>query len=131
MFGEIIYDASEASLMLTGNKRADLVAIAVVIAIFAISSNFLSDFRSLSLTLTFGIFYIVISLKIGLRAKLWFWPVIVTLLIFHIAVIIVANPKLPAGPSLTYIAPVVFADIFGMLAVIRICELLWSNGHAS
>jgi len=113
--------------MLTGNKRADFIAIAALVCIFAASSSFLSDFRSLALTITFGVFYIVISLKIILRTRLWFWLLIVISFLLHIVTIVAVNPNLPAGPSLAYIAPAVFLDIFGMLAIIGGLELLWPS----
>jgi hypothetical protein len=113
--------------MLTGNKRADIVAIAVLLCIFAISSSFLSDFRSLATSITFGVFYIVISLKIKLKSKLWFWLVIGIFLLLHIVIIAAENPNLPSGPSIAYITPAVFVDIFGMLAIIAGFEFLWSN----
>jgi hypothetical protein len=113
--------------MLTGNKRADIVAIAVLLCIFAITSSFLSDFRSLAMSITFGVFYIVISLKIKLKNKLWFWLFIGLFFLLHIAIIAAENPNLPSGPSIAYITPAVLVDIFGMLAIIAGFEFLASN----
>ena len=117
--------------MLTGNKRADILAIFALIGIFVTTSSFLSDFRSLATVISFGVFYIVISLKIKLRTELWFWLIIAILMLLHIFIIAFANPNLPSGPSLAYIAPAVFVDIFGMLAIIAGFELLWPSRRSS
>jgi len=64
------------------------------------------------------LFYILISRMWDNRREGWFWVATAILAFIHVIAIWLTPFKLPPGPSISYIFPIMMADGFAMYAVL-------------
>ena len=105
----------------------DLLAIALVCAIFVVCSLFLDKFKSTAISVALLVFYALIAVNWYNRRRGWFWLLIVALAVVHVAAIAMLDVLVPEGPALAYIVPAAFIDGFAMYGLVNWLEMRMSR----
>lgn len=103
----------------TVKRKLDWLIYGLMIGVYIAAIELTDDFKALAITLTIGMFCFVLRIMRAYIFEAWFRTAIAFLVVLHVGAIIFFDVRLPSGPSIAYVPPVVFADMFAMYGILE------------
>jgi hypothetical protein len=108
-------------------RERDWLAMIPLGVVYFSLAHFLPAERALLFAIMVGAFYVAVSREWDRRGERRFWLLVTLLLAVHSLIFAAIRMPQFSGPSLAYVLPIAFIDVFGLWGILRWAQA-WTRG---